>query len=222
MMEENVSSKLIGMDSQSQELLVRKKINLQALSDLLIHHQACLSTPKQGRHQTDWLKGDFSPFHLHSLQILLLEIPSIILPVTPSINKRHLWCWSAGRQLDAVVRGEQEHHDDCENSVWDDGAPDLGERGVSGRHLGASLAVVQVYTVGKELFQEKPEFLVTIPVLGMIDNTLGITEAGVNAQQMNAYINTTTADKGCCSVLINVNICLSRRICEFSVHWIVS
>ena len=83
---------------------------------------------------------------------------------------------------------------------------------MSGRHLGASLAVVQVYTVGKELFQEKPEFLVTIPVLGMIDNTLGITEAGVNAQQMNAYINTTTADKGCCSVLINVNICLSRRI----------
>jgi hypothetical protein len=63
------------------------------------------------------------------------------------------------------------------------------------------MASNQVDTFGKILLKERPDYLykykgqVPIGVLGMIDDLAGVRESGVNAKQLNAYLNVKTAGK---------------------------
>ena len=71
---------------------------------------------------------------------------------------------------------------------------------LQGDTWGPALASNQVDTIGKECEEEsKYEFIykdiVPIPPLGMVDDLVGISEAGYKAQELNAYINVKTADK---------------------------
>ena len=62
------------------------------------------------------------------------------------------------------------------------------------------LAAVQVDTIGKYCedtglgYRYKDTIQVTM--LGMVDDIIGVSEAGYKAQQLNAVINTKTAEKG--------------------------
>ena len=54
---------------------------------------------------------------------------------------------------------------------------------------------------------------VAVSLLGLVDDMVGVTEAGFRAQQMNALINAKSADKGlqfavkkCKSMLIGKNV----------------
>ena len=72
---------------------------------------------------------------------------------------------------------------------------------LQGEVWGPSLASNQVDTFGKEMLDEDASFMykykgyIPVPVLGMIDDIIGVTLAGNNAAQMNSYINVKTADK---------------------------
>ena len=56
-------------------------------------------------------------------------------------------------------------------------------------------------TFGKILLKESPDYLykykvqVPIGVLGMIYDLAGVSESGVNGEQLNAYLNVKTAGK---------------------------
>ena len=66
--------------------------------------------------------------------------------------------------------------------------------------MGSLLASVQVDTIGQECeeselgYRYKEEVPVTM--LGMVDDIIGVSEAGYKAQQLNTIINTLTAGKG--------------------------
>ena len=70
---------------------------------------------------------------------------------------------------------------------------------LQGDTWGSLLASVQVDSIGKECqengygYRYKDSLLVSI--LGMVDDMLGITEAGYKAQQMNTFMNVKTAEK---------------------------
>ena len=59
---------------------------------------------------------------------------------------------------------------------------------------------MQVDSIGKEveasnygyMYQDK----LSVSLLGLVDDMIGVTEAGFKAQQMNALINVKTAEKG--------------------------
>ena len=65
----------------------------------------------------------------------------------------------------------------------------------------STMAANQVDTIGKQLLNENSEYLyrykghVPIGILGMIDDIVGVSENGVSATQLNAYINIKTAEK---------------------------
>ena len=71
---------------------------------------------------------------------------------------------------------------------------------LQGDTLGSLLASVQVDTIGQECekselgYRYKEEVPVTM--MGMVDDIIGVSEAGYKAQQLNAIINTKTAEKG--------------------------
>ena len=54
---------------------------------------------------------------------------------------------------------------------------------------------------GKEMLNEKPSFMynfmgkVAVPLLGQVDDLIGIAEAGYKSDQLNSYVNVKTADK---------------------------
>ena len=71
---------------------------------------------------------------------------------------------------------------------------------LQGDTFGSLLASVQVDTIGKQCMQSgygyKYKDSLTISMLGLVDDIIGVTEAGFRAQQMNALINVNSADKG--------------------------
>jgi hypothetical protein len=70
---------------------------------------------------------------------------------------------------------------------------------LQGDTWGSILASVQVDSIGKECVAAGHTYLYKdrLPVgfLGLVDDILGVTEAGMKAQQMNAFINLKTAEK---------------------------
>ena len=70
---------------------------------------------------------------------------------------------------------------------------------LQGDTWGSILASVQVDTIGKECIKEGHGYLYKgiLPVgfLGLVDDIIGVTEAGLDAQKMNAFINIKTAEK---------------------------
>ena len=66
---------------------------------------------------------------------------------------------------------------------------------------GPPMAANQVVSFGKQLLKEDPDYIYKykgyIPrgVLGMIDDLVGVSESGVNATKLNAFINVKTAEK---------------------------
>ena len=71
---------------------------------------------------------------------------------------------------------------------------------LQGDTFGSLLASVQVDTIGKHCQQSgygyKYKDSLEISMLGLVDDIIGVTEAGFKAQQMNALINVKTAEKG--------------------------
>ena len=93
---------------------------------------------------------------------------------------------------------------------------------LQGDTWGSLLASVQVDTIGQECedsglgYRYKDQIQVTM--LGMVDDMLGITEAGYRAHQLNAIINTLSAEKGlqfgvskCKTMLIGNNFELEEK-----------
>ena len=70
---------------------------------------------------------------------------------------------------------------------------------LQGDTWGSILASVQVDKIGQECMAEGHFYLYknVLPVgfLGLVDNVVGITEAGYKAQQLNAFFNVKTAEK---------------------------
>ena len=70
---------------------------------------------------------------------------------------------------------------------------------LQGDTWGSMLASVQVETIGKECqergygYNYKDSLMVNM--LGMVDDVIGITEAGYQAKQMNTFMNVKTAEK---------------------------
>ena len=88
---------------------------------------------------------------------------------------------------------------------------------LQGDTWGSILASVQVDDIGKECVAEGHTYLYKelLPVgfLGLVDDIIGVTEAGLAAQKMNAFINIKTAEKKlqfgptkCKSMLVGKNV----------------
>ena len=64
------------------------------------------------------------------------------------------------------------------------------------------MASNQVDSLGTQILEENPNYLykytgyVPISVLGMIDDVVGLSESGVKAKQLTAFINVKSAEKG--------------------------
>ena len=77
----------------------------------------------------------------------------------------------------------------------------LDEIVLQGDTWGPPMAANQVDSFGKQLLKEEPEYIykykgyIPIGVLGMIDDLVGVSESGVNAVKLNAFINVKTAEK---------------------------
>ena len=77
----------------------------------------------------------------------------------------------------------------------------LKEVVLQGEVWGPALASNQVDTIGKDMLDEDSSFMIKykgyipIPVLGMIDDVIGVTLAGFKSAQLNSYINMKSADK---------------------------
>ena len=71
---------------------------------------------------------------------------------------------------------------------------------LQGDTWGSLLASVQVDTIGQECEESGYGYLykdsLEVSLLGLVDDMIGVTEAGYKAQQMNALINIKSADKG--------------------------
>ena len=78
---------------------------------------------------------------------------------------------------------------------------------LQGDTWGSLLASVQVDTIGKACEESglgyKYKDSVKVSLLGLVENMVGVTEAGFRAQQMNALINVKTIEKGLQLVLLN-------------------
>ena len=70
---------------------------------------------------------------------------------------------------------------------------------LQGDTFGSILASVQVDSIGKEVEESgygyKYKDVLTIGMLGLVDDIIGVTNAGYQAQQMNAVLNIKTAEK---------------------------
>ena len=77
----------------------------------------------------------------------------------------------------------------------------LTNRVMQGDTWASALASAQVDSFGKEMLIEEPRFMyrfqgvVPIPLLGQVDDLIGVAEAGYKSNQLNSYINVKTADK---------------------------
>ena len=88
---------------------------------------------------------------------------------------------------------------------------------LQGDTFGSILSSVQVDNIGKECIAEGHTYLYKdlLPVgfLGLVDDIIGVTEAGIAAQKLNAFINIKTAEKKlqfgptkCKSMLVGKNV----------------
>ena len=70
---------------------------------------------------------------------------------------------------------------------------------LQGDTWGSILASVQVDSIGKECQEAGYGYMykdsLPVSILGLVDDMLGITEAGFQAQQMNTFMNVKTAEK---------------------------
>ena len=70
---------------------------------------------------------------------------------------------------------------------------------LQGDTWGSLLASVQVDSIGKECQEAGYGYLymdiLPVSILGLVDDMVGVTEAGFQAQQMNTFINVKTAEK---------------------------
>ena len=77
----------------------------------------------------------------------------------------------------------------------------LDEVVLQGEVWGPSFASNQVDTFGKEMLEEDMSFLykykgyIPVPVLGQIDDIIGVTLAGYKSVQLNRFLNVKAADK---------------------------
>ena len=84
---------------------------------------------------------------------------------------------------------------------------------LQGDTFGSILASVQVDSIGKEVeasgygYQFKDELPVSL--LGLVDDMIGVSDAGIKAQQLNALLNVKTAEK---RLQFGVNKCKSMLI----------
>ena len=86
---------------------------------------------------------------------------------------------------------------------------------LQGDTFGSILASVQVDAIGQECMKAgyfyKYKDKLPIGFLGLVDDIVGITEAGYKAQQLNAFINLKTAEK---SLQFGVKKCKSMLVCK--------
>ena len=72
---------------------------------------------------------------------------------------------------------------------------------LQGDTFGSILASVQVDTIGQECSESGYgyNYMDNLPVgmLGLVDDLIGVTEAGFQAQMMNSFINVKTAERVC-------------------------
>ena len=70
---------------------------------------------------------------------------------------------------------------------------------LQGETWGSIMASVQVDSIGKEIEQSGLGYqykdILPVTLLGLVDDIIGITDAGYKAQQMNAVLNVKTAEK---------------------------
>ena len=77
----------------------------------------------------------------------------------------------------------------------------LHNRVLQGDTWASAMASSQVDSFGKEMLQEEPSYMykfqgeVPIPLLGQVDDLIGVAEAGYKSSQLNSYVNVKTADK---------------------------
>ena len=77
----------------------------------------------------------------------------------------------------------------------------LTGRTMQGDTWAPAMASAQVDRFGKEMMVEEPSYMykfkgqVPIPLLGQVDDLLGISEAGYKSEQLNAFVNVKTSDK---------------------------
>ena len=86
---------------------------------------------------------------------------------------------------------------------------------LQGDTWGSLLASVQVDSIGQECSQSRYGYLyknvLPVGILGLVDDTIGITEAGYKAHMMNGFINTKTAEK---SLQFGVKKCKTMLVGE--------
>ena len=77
----------------------------------------------------------------------------------------------------------------------------LNEIVLQGDTWGPPMAANQVDSFGKEMIIEEPSFMykymgvVAVPLLGQVDDLIGVAEAGHTTRQLNSFVNVKTADK---------------------------
>ena len=77
----------------------------------------------------------------------------------------------------------------------------LHNRVLQGDTWASAMASSQVDSFGKEMLPEEPSYMykfqgeVPIPLLGQVDDLIGVAEAGYKSSQLNSYVNVKTADK---------------------------
>ena len=77
----------------------------------------------------------------------------------------------------------------------------VDEAVLQGEVWGSSLASNQVDTFGQEMLEDNLPFTfrykgyIPVPILGLIDDTIGVTDAGYKAVQLNSFMNVKTSDK---------------------------
>jgi hypothetical protein len=87
---------------------------------------------------------------------------------------------------------------------------------LQGDTFGSILASVQVDSIGQECSESGYGYrymdILPVGMLGLVDDIIGVTEAGFQAQMMNSFINVKTAEKGlqfgvkkCTTMLIGKN-----------------
>ena len=77
----------------------------------------------------------------------------------------------------------------------------LTNRIMQGDTWAPAMALAQVDSFGKQMIEEEQVFmfrfkgLIPIPLLGQVDDLIGVAEAGVKTHQMNAIVNVKAANK---------------------------
>ena len=86
---------------------------------------------------------------------------------------------------------------------------------LQGDTFGSILASVQVDSIGKEVEQSGYGYrymdILPVSLLGLVDDIIGVTDAGYRAQQMNALLNVKTANK---RLQFGIDKCKSMLVCK--------